>query len=149
MLNGEQRGIPIGNLTSQVFANIYLNEFDRFVRHELKPLAYVRYGDVAILFSKNRRVARDMREAAINFLKNRLKLSVNPKNDVIFRADQPLHFLGHVITENYIITDRRTTEVAIAKTNLKNVASYKSLKLAKWPKRQLDYQILDEIENIC
>ncbi|MCG2808772.1 MAG: hypothetical protein L6275_00285, partial [Candidatus Portnoybacteria bacterium] len=39
------RGIPIGNLTSQIFANIYLNELDRFVKHTIKPRAYLRYGD--------------------------------------------------------------------------------------------------------
>ncbi len=38
-------GLPIGNLTSQILANVYLNEFDRFVQHSLKPLAYIRYGD--------------------------------------------------------------------------------------------------------
>lgn len=49
------QGIPIGNLTSQLFANIYLHESDCFVRHHLKPQAYVRYGDDFILFYPTRR----------------------------------------------------------------------------------------------
>lgn len=53
-----RRGIPIGNLTSQIFANIYLNEFDRFVRHTLKPLGYIRYGDDFVLFTNNEAEAR-------------------------------------------------------------------------------------------
>ena len=47
-------GIPIGNLTSQIFANIYLHEFDRYVRHELRPSGYVRYGDDFVLFCASR-----------------------------------------------------------------------------------------------
>jgi hypothetical protein len=138
-------GIPIGNLTSQIFANIYLHKFDRFVRHAVKPLAYVRYGDDAILLLPNRRAARTAREKSINFLNSSLKLTINPKNDAIFAADQPLHFLGHVITFRYIATDRHTTKSALQKANLSNIASYKALKLVKWSKRQLDWQLLDEI----
>jgi hypothetical protein len=50
--------MPIGNLTSQLFANIYINEWDRFVRHELKPLAYVRYGDDFLLYFADAATAR-------------------------------------------------------------------------------------------
>jgi len=139
--------VPIGNLTSQIFANIYLNEFDRYVRHVLKPLGYVRYGDDAILFVRTRHEARQFRKAATDFLREELRLTVNPKNDVIFRTDQPLHFLGHVITDKYVVVDKHTTRTVMEKINLRNVASYKSLKLAKWPKRQIDYLILDEIEK--
>jgi len=60
------------------------------VRHELKPLAYVRYGDDAILFAPARRAAEQFREIATTFLKSELKLTINPRNDVIFRADLPL-----------------------------------------------------------
>lgn len=61
-------GLPIGNLTSQIFANIYLNEFDRFVVHVLKPERYVRYGDDCLLFVNNRERAGKMRVDAIIFL---------------------------------------------------------------------------------
>ncbi|MCL2451798.1 reverse transcriptase/maturase family protein [Candidatus Saccharibacteria bacterium] len=140
-------GIPIGNLTSQIFANIYLNEFDRYVRHVLKPQAYVRYGDDAALFCRTRAEARAMRQTATKFLREELKLAVNPKNDVIIRADQPLHFLGHVITDKYAVVDKHTTRSVMEKVNIRNIASYKSLNLAKWPKRQIDYLLLDEIEK--
>jgi hypothetical protein len=144
----EKHGIPIGNLTSQIFANIYLNEFDRFVRHDLKPLAYVRYGDDAILFGRTRAETRQIRSRAVNFLSNRLKLTVNLLNDVIIRADQPLHFLGHAVTAGYAVVDKHTTRAVLSKITLKNVASYKSLKLAKWPKRQIDWLTLDKIEKM-
>jgi retron-type reverse transcriptase len=145
---GDDRGIPIGNLTSQIFANIYLNEFDRYVRHVLKPLAYVRYGDDCILFCRTRAVARQMRQKSVKFLTDELKLTINPKNDVIVPASSGLHFLGHAITDKYAVVDRHTTKSALQKTNIRNIASYKSLKLVKWPKRQLDWQLLDEITEI-
>jgi retron-type reverse transcriptase len=144
-VNRPKTGIPIGNLTSQIFANIYLHEFDRFVRHAVKPLAYVRYGDDAILLLPNRATARVAHTKSRDFLNSSLKLTINPKNDAIFAANQPLHFLGHVITREYIIVDRHTTNRALQKANLSNIASYKALKLVKWSKRQLDWQFLDEI----
>lgn len=125
-----------------------MNEFDRFVRHGLKPLTYLRYGDDAILVMKTRREARKFRETAIKFLNETLKLPVNPRNDAIFRADQPLHFLGHVITKNYVVTDKHTTKSVMKKVNLTNIASYKSLKLAKWPKREIDWIIAEELRAL-
>ncbi len=65
-------GIPIGNLTSQIFANIYLNEFDRYVRHVLKPLAYVRYGDDMVLWCRTRQQAELLRRQAFDFLASHL-----------------------------------------------------------------------------
>lgn len=55
--SGKQVGMAIGNLTSQIFANIYLNEFDRYVVHYLKPLAYIRYGDDFMSWWPNEAVA--------------------------------------------------------------------------------------------
>jgi RNA-directed DNA polymerase len=95
------RGIPIGNLTSQLFANIYLNEFDRYARHTLKPQAYLRYGDDFLLFYATRRQAHQTREIARAFLKNTLGLTVNAKNNVVVPAKSGLKFLGHTITGDY------------------------------------------------
>jgi retron-type reverse transcriptase len=141
------KGVPIGNLTSQIFANVYLNEFDRYVRHQLKPLSYVRYGDDALLFYPTRRAAKQARAMAGRFLKSRLGLTINPKNDVVVPAQAGLHWLGHAVTARHLLTDRHTTLRALAKVNQRNIASYKALNLAKWPKKQLDWQVLDEITD--
>lgn len=132
-------GIPIGNLTSQVFANIYLNEFDRYVRHVLKPLAYVRYGDDVVMWAPNRRGAYHLQQHATQFLGSKLNLQVNPKNNVIVSASSGLHFLGHVITGLYTVVDRHTTKAVLRKSSIKSIASYKSLHLAAVPKKQLDW----------
>jgi retron-type reverse transcriptase len=141
-------GIPIGNLTSQIFANIYLHEFDRFVRHHLRPLAYVRYGDDSIIFARTRREALSYQRLGTDFLRTTLKLRVNPRNDVIATAHTGLHFLGHAITKNWIVVDRHTTQRATERVNLTNIASYQSLKLAKYPKKGLSWTVLDEIEGV-
>ncbi|RTK94678.1 RNA-directed DNA polymerase [Candidatus Saccharibacteria bacterium] len=60
--------MPIGNLTSQIFANIYLNEFDRYVRHTLKPRGYVRYGDDFVLFVDDETEAQKVQIVASKWL---------------------------------------------------------------------------------
>ncbi len=140
-------GIPIGNLTSQIFANIYLNEFDRYVRHTLKPLAYVRYGDDVVMWARNHRDAHYFREQSVHFLRHALKMEINPRSDVLFRSCRGLHFLGHVITSSYIVVDRHTTRSVLGKSSSRSIASYKSLRLASMPKKQLNWQLLDELNG--
>jgi len=146
--SGRTTGIPIGNLTSQIFANIYLNEFDRYVRHTLKPLAYVRYGDDTMLWYRTRRQAEVARHQACSYLAARLNLMVNPKNDVIVSASAGLHFLGHVITGSYVVVDRHTTRLVLSKSTAQSIASYKALLLASIPRQQLDWQLADEIDTM-
>ena len=140
-------GIPIGNLTSQIFANIYLHEFDRHARHTLKPLAYVRYGDDVLMWAKNRAEAEALRRQSVQFLSEKLGLRINPKNDYIVPARRGLHFLGHAVTSSYIVVDKHTTRAVLRKSRSSNIASYKSLRLAAIPKKQLDWQLLEELER--
>ena len=74
--NEPGRGMPIGNLTSQIFANIYLNEFDRFMVHTLKPKAYLRYGDDWLCFTESKTDALFIRNAAEQFLFESLNLQL-------------------------------------------------------------------------
>jgi len=69
-----ERGLPIGNLTSQFWANVYLNELDQFVKRTLKCRYYVRYVDDMILLDGNRAKLREWREAIAAFAESRLKL---------------------------------------------------------------------------
>ena len=86
--------MPIGNLTSQIFANIYLNELDRFVKYQLKPQAYLRYGDDFVVIEANFEKLKLFRLQTINFLKNALKLEVNPKSDRMMKPQHGLKYLG-------------------------------------------------------
>ena len=87
-------GIPIGNLTSQLFANIYLHEFDRYVRKRRKPLAYLRYGDDFLLFFENLNQAKAAQETASAYLLHTLNLTVNPRQDLLLAPKKCFVFLG-------------------------------------------------------
>lgn len=88
------RGIPIGNLTSQILSNAYLNEFDRFVRHTLKPLGYVRYGDDFILIFPDEQQTLKAQELGSAFLAESLKLTMHATNNIVVPVRRGLHFLG-------------------------------------------------------
>lgn len=118
------RGIPIGNLTSQIFANIYLNELDRFVKHEIKPLAYLRYGDDFIVLSHNLADLICYRKKIIEFLNEKLLLNINFKNDILIRANFGLHFLGVEIFPKGRRLNKRNWQRAKGRLNLNNAPSY-------------------------
>lgn len=142
------RGIPIGNLTSQLYANIYLNEFDRYVRHHLKPQAYLRYGDDFLLFYPTRRQAHQTRELATRFLATHLGLSINPKNNVVVAARHGLRFLGHTITAMSTVVDDYTTRRVLKRLDSHNASSYRALYLVKEARNSLDWLLLEKYVDI-
>ena len=117
-------GMPIGNLTSQIFANIYLNEFDRFVKHILKPKEYLRYGDDFIMIEPDLHKLSLFRTLAAEFLQNILKLQFNPKSDKIFKARYGLKFLGVVLWPNGRKLNKRNFARMYGKLALNNSGSY-------------------------
>lgn len=142
------RGIPIGNLTSQLYANIYLNEFDRFARQVLKPQAYVRYGDDFLLFYPTRLETYEAKVRAERFLHERLKLKINPRNNVVVHVRSGLKFLGHEIKAEYSLVDKHTSSAVAEKINWHNAASYKALYLSKDAKSRLDWILLEKYVDI-
>ena len=116
--------MPIGNLTSQIFSNIYLNELDRFVKHKLKPKAYLRYGDDFILFEPNKIKLENFRTKTIEFLESKLKLQLNPKNDIIIKPSHGLKFLGvKLYPSGRKLTSRNKKRIA-NRLNSRNISSY-------------------------
>jgi retron-type reverse transcriptase len=71
-------GLPLGNLTSQLLVNIYMNVFDQFVKHKLKAEYYIRYSDDFVILSDNRKWLEDILIEIDRFLLERLKLSLHP-----------------------------------------------------------------------
>ncbi len=120
-------GIPIGNLTSQIFANIYLNELDRFAKHVIKPQAYLRYGDDFIIISENLDQLKKERNKIVEFLKEKLGLEINAKNDIMVKARQGLKFLGDWIYPQGRKLSDKNWRRAKEKMSLKNISSYKGL----------------------
>lgn len=89
------RGLPIGNLTSQFWANVYLHELDRFVVRELSWDAYVRYVDDFLLFGDDPRELRRARERIAAFLVS-LRLTLHPRKTRMFPVAAGVPFLGFV-----------------------------------------------------
>jgi len=117
-------GIPIGNLTSQIFANIYLHEFDLFVKHHLKPVTYLRYGDDFLVVTENKADLVIQRKATIRFLQEKLFLRINGKNDIICLAREGLHFLGVELFPTGRRLKKRNWQRAITRVNQRNLGSY-------------------------
>lgn len=117
-------GLPIGNVTSQLFANIYLSELDNFAKHALKTKYYLRYCDDFVLLSKNRWDLVQAVNKISYFLCVYLKLSLHP-NKVIFRKYyQGIDFLGYVVRPYCITLRTKTKKRILAKVSEKNLASY-------------------------
>ena len=90
----EARGMPIGNLTSQFFANIYLNELDYFVKHKLKAEYYIRYVDDFVILHNSRKQLERWKNQIDNFLKLRLKLELHPEKSRIIPLSRGIDFVG-------------------------------------------------------
>lgn len=75
-------GMPIGNLTSQLFANVYLNELDQYIKHDLKIHYYIRYMDDIIILSDDKRQLHQVKEDIEIFLKEKLALDLNRKTAI-------------------------------------------------------------------
>jgi len=104
----ELRGIPIGNLTSQIFANIYLNELDQFVKHKLRMRHYFRYADDFIIVHNNRDYLQNLLEFLSDFLKSELGLELHPQKVEIRKFQQGIDFLGYVILPHHIVLRTKT-----------------------------------------
>lgn len=124
---GGRVGIPIGNLTSQVFANIYLNELDRFVKHELKMRAYLRYGDDFIVLDDDLEKLKWVRGMVSCYLQNELQLQINPKSDRIMKVSEGLKFLGVRIWPSGRTPNRRIQKRIKSRLNVMNISSYAGL----------------------
>lgn len=89
-------GLPLGNLTSQLFINVYLNEFDQFVKHKLKCRYYLRYADDWAIFSEDRELLASLIPQTDLFLRERLRLTLHPQKIILKTYASGVDFLGWV-----------------------------------------------------
>lgn len=94
--NHEGVGLPLGNLTSQLFVNVYMNEFDLFVKHKLKMKYYIRYCDDFLFFSDNQVSLEELIRVIKKFLFERLGLELHPNKVFIKTVTSGVDFLGWV-----------------------------------------------------
>lgn len=100
-------GMPIGNLTSQETANIYLDRLDQFVKHSLRQRFYLRYMDDFAIICK-RDEAKVLLETITAFLRAELRLTISPKSNIV-PATQPVEFVGYLITPHGMRLRKKTT----------------------------------------
>ena len=113
------KGIPLGNVTSQIFANIYLNELDHFAKRHLKIKYYIRYCDDFVILSGNKLYLENLIIKIDNFLENNLKLSLHPNKIIIKKYHQGIDFLGYVSFPYHRILRIKTKHRIIKKINIK------------------------------
>ena len=107
-----EKGIPIGNYTSQYFANIYLNELDHYIKFDLRIKYYCRYMDDFVILVKNKETAKEVFRKIEKFLIETLKLELNKKSKY-YSSKKGCDFCGYIIHEDYVLLRKRN------KNNLK------------------------------
>jgi RNA-directed DNA polymerase len=105
--SGPLQGLPIGNLTSQFFANVYLNELDQYAKHTLKVRHYLRYVDDLVILNEDAAQLTRWRDEIGAFLQSRLRLSLHPKKQVLQSVDKGIDFLGFIVRPSHVLTRRR------------------------------------------
>jgi hypothetical protein len=134
IIASNQHGIPIGNLTSQLFANVYLNELDHFVKRELRERWYLRYMDDFLVLGSDKRHLLECKERIRAFLRDRLKLQLHPKKAEIFPIDPGVDFLGYVVRRG-----KRFLRKATVKRFLKKKRRYEAMaRNGKLPEQVLE-----------
>lgn len=127
----EAKGVPIGNLTSQLFANIYMNELDQFVKHELKVKHYARYTDDFVIVSSDREYLSELIEPIQRFLNERLQLALHPKKVSIRPYHQGIDFLGYVVLPYHIVVRTKTRHRVFRKLE-ERVCQFRGGTIPEW-----------------
>ncbi len=112
-------GLPLGNITSQLFANIYLNEFDQFIKHKLRLKYYIRYCDDFIVLSESEKFLENLISQVDSFLKDNLKLNLHYEKTKIKKYHQGIDFLGFVSFQHHRILRVKTKKRMFAKLKIK------------------------------
>ncbi len=134
-----RRGLPLGNLTSQFFANVYLNSFDHFVKEELKARKYLRYVDDFALFSDDWKFLAEARLQVVEYL-SQLRLKIHPVKSQLFELKYGANFLGfrilphciRVRSENLRRAKRRLKQMQIDYTQGKINSDHVAQSMQSW-----------------
>lgn len=121
------KGLPLGNVTSQLFANVYLNELDQFVKHKLKAKFYIRYCDDFVILHQSNKVLLEWVEKIKKFCQEFLLLNLHGRKTIIWKIHWGTDFLGYVILPHRVVLRTRTRKRMFRMINNKNLPSYLGL----------------------
>ncbi len=111
------KGMPLGNLTSQFFANVYLNELDYFIKHKLKIKYYLRYVDDFVILHKDKKILNNHKTQINNFLKTELRLELHPDKSKIFHLYRGVNLLGLRVFYHHKLLRKRNLRQFYSKFN--------------------------------
>jgi retron-type reverse transcriptase len=134
VIQSYDRGLPLGNLTSQLLVNIYMHEFDHYVKHMLRQKYYIRYADDFVFLSPNRPALEEILQSIGVFLEKKLRLTMHPNKVFITTFASGVDFLGwvHFPTHRVLRTSskRRMVRRLQENTDQERVTSY--LRMLGW-----------------
>ncbi len=133
---GKPTGMPLGNLTSQFFANVFLNELDQFVKHTIKAKYYLRYVDDFVVLHRSPVVLEEYKKRINTFLASSLSLQLHPDKTKIRKLSQGLTFLGCRVFTNHILLAR------------KNIQHFNRKKQALFSAYELGLSTYDELYDV-
>jgi len=113
--HASKHGLPIGNLSSQFFANVYLDELDQFIKHRLKARHYIRYVDDFVLLHESPQWLNGAHQTIAEFLPARLNAALNESKTILQPVDRGVDFVGHLIKPWCRSTRKRTANGAITR----------------------------------
>lgn len=118
---GPGKGLPLGNLTSQLLVNVYMNEFDQFAKHRLKARHYIRYADDFVVLSEDKAWLESLIPRMAEFLGDTLSLSLHPRKVSIETLASGVDFLGWVH-----FFDHRVLRTSSKRRMIRNLAAERS-----------------------
>ena len=121
------KGLPLGNLTSQLLVNVYMNKFDQFVKHTLKARYYIRYSDDFVLLSEEKKYLEALLPQIASFLQERLCLTLHPDKVFIETLASGVDFLGWVHFPTHRVLRTATKRRMLNRVREYNLDSYLGL----------------------
>jgi RNA-directed DNA polymerase len=122
--SSKETGLPIGNYSSQFFANLYLNELDQFVKRKLNCRHYFRYVDDLVLLSETMSELVYFKKNISYFLKNYLNLNLNNKKTKFKLVEEGINFLGYYVKPGYVLVRKRVVSNFIYRLKKINRGEY-------------------------
>jgi retron-type reverse transcriptase len=145
--NKPRVGLPLGNLTSQLLVNVYMNEFDHHLKHKLKMQHYIRYADDFVIVHNDKKYLESVLPKISQFLETKLKLSLHPDKVFIKTIASGVDFLGWVHFPHHRIprtsTKRRMFRNLEADLGEKSLSSYQGL-LSHGNAHELQIEIVEK-----
>lgn len=104
----ELKGIPIGNLTSQLFANVYMDAFDHFIKEKLHIKYYLRYTDDFVIIHQDQNQLKQLIQPIQIWLKQHRELKLHPNKIILRKLSQGIDFLGYIVLPHYCVLRTKT-----------------------------------------